>query len=120
MSSVTEKEGESIVLIEQLIHTLEIQKSLSTLKFSLDKVEKIVDSGGSLYLTKFAAELCFLLAKEYEGTGSAELALKYKNKSIEYYRACKIETLEDSVPILSKYLPDFMHEGVVSHSIKHS
>jgi len=38
---------------------------------------------------------------------------RYAEKSIELYEKCNIKSLEDSIPILSELLPDYMHEGVV-------
>ena len=66
---------------------------------------------------KLLAELSFLIAKEYLKIGNQAEAARYAEESLDFYGDIKIETLDDSVPILSKILPEKMHEGIVKDSL---
>jgi hypothetical protein len=63
---------------------------------------------------KLLAEICFLLAKNMisKGDKTGE-GFKLANESVSLYEELNLKSKEETIPILSKILPDFMHEGVV-------
>lgn len=84
-----------------------LQKAYTTLKSipvgKITKEEK-----------KLLAEVCFLLAKNMiskrDKTGEG---FKLANESVSLYEELDLKSKDETIPILSKILPDFMHEGVV-------
>lgn len=67
---------------------------------------------------KLLAEVCFLLAKSMISKGDpAGEGTKLANESISLYEELNLKSKEETIPILSKILPDFMHEGVVRHRL---
>jgi len=63
---------------------------------------------------KLLAEICFLLAKSnITNRDSTVEGRKLAEESISLYNELNLTTKDECLPILSKLLPDFMHEGVV-------
>ena len=63
---------------------------------------------------KLLGEICFLLAESKILKGdSAEEVSNLAEESISLYKELNLKTKDECLPILSKFLPDFMHEGVV-------
>ena len=67
---------------------------------------------------KLLAEIYYLLAREYKKLGNFEKAKMFASKSKKLYKELNINTIERAEPILWRYLPDIMHEGVVDLLIK--
>ena len=70
---------------------------------------------------KLLAEVSFLLAESIISKGDSpgegrELA----EESIRIYQELNLKTKVECLPILSKLLPDFMHEGVVKSRLLNS
>ena len=103
--------------IVELSEVLNQKKDKQTLKYSLKIIESIMKKKKSAELTKFAAEVTYLLSEEYM-TANKKLALHFVRQSIKYYENCKINSLEDATPILSKFLPEYMHEGVAKNLLQ--
>ena len=59
---------------------------------------------------KLLAEICFLLAKSKIITDEGR---RLAEESIRIYQELNLKTEDECLPILSKILPDLMHEGVV-------
>jgi len=62
---------------------------------------------------KLLAEVCFLLAKSYLSSGETDQARVYAQESLALYEDLEISSLKSAEPVLSKHLPEIMHEGVV-------
>jgi hypothetical protein len=67
---------------------------------------------------KMLAEICFLLAKNMisEGDQTGE-GFKLANESVSLYEELNLKNKDETIPILSNILPDFMHEGVVRNRL---
>jgi lipoprotein NlpI len=98
---------------------VDVNYSLDTLLKVKEILESTTELEHSFYSTKLLAEVYFLLAKEYKRRGDLENARKFAELSIKLYKKLEIKTLNDAKPILWKYLPDIMHEGVVERFISY-
>jgi len=86
---------------------------LSAFEEAFAMLTEIEEEKRGAFTKKLLAEMCFLIATEYKKRGEYRKVREYAKLSIDLYKECNISTLEDSVPILSELLPDYMHEGVV-------
>ena len=96
-----------------IIDIPKIDYLLSSLEEAFAMLAEIEEEKRGAFMKKLLAEICFLIATEYKKRGEYEKVRKYAQMSIDLYKESNISTLEDSVPILSELLPDYMHEGVV-------
>jgi len=70
---------------------------------------------------KMLAEICFLLAESKISKGdSTGEGHKLAEESIRIYQELNLKTKDECLPILSKILPDLMHEGVVKSRLLNS
>ena len=99
--------------VNMVINMLKIDSSLSTLEEALTLLSEIKEEKRDKVVNKLLAEINYLIAVEYKKMKNFEKMKQYAEKSINLYKKCNIVSLEDSVPILSELLPDYMHEGVV-------
>ena len=96
--------------IGNIIVELERNLTIDSLKKSYDTLTKSeLDANGS----KLLAEICYLLANDYMAKHDASNAKFFAGKSYDIYKQLDISSLEKAVPILDRYLPGIMHEGVV-------
>src|SRR5437016_13793520 len=79
--------------------------------------ESLKAVGGNGDRTKLLAELCYLISDEHLRSGEFDKAAKSARESIQLYESLGIKTLEDAAPILFRYIPDKMHEGVVKERV---
>ena len=99
--------------ISRVVNMLKADHSLATLEEALAILSEISEIKRDKRINKLLAEINYLIAVEYKKQGKLEDMKRYAEKSIELYEKCNIKSLEDSIPILSELLPDYMHEGVV-------
>ena len=66
---------------------------------------------------RLVAEIAYLLALDYKSQGDTEKSEEYAELSINHIKEVDPRTLRDSLPILSEYLPEFFHDGVVKFRV---
>jgi len=108
-----ENKNNTMDRVSGVVNMLKIDHSLETLKEALMLLTEIEEEKRDKTVNKLLAEISYLIAVEYKKQKKREEMLKYAEKSFELYKKCNITSLEDSIPILSELLPDYMHEGVV-------
>lgn len=64
---------------------------------------------------KALAEICFLLARRFKEEKETNRMNDLAQESYDIYKELCVESLEDSAPILWRYLPSIMHEDVVKN-----
>jgi len=100
-------------IIARVVSMLKMGHSLDSLRDSLALLTEIEAERRDKRVNKLMAEINYLTAVEYRKMNNHRQMREHARASIDLYKKCNISTLEDSVPILSELLPDYMHEGVV-------
>ena len=115
-SKNTERESlnpSAVDIISRVVNMLKIEHSLTSLQDALAMLTEIEEKKRNKKVIKLLAEINYLIAIEYRKVGKHQEMLQHAEISVDLYKRCNISTLEDSIPILSELLPDYMHDGVV-------